>query len=64
MLVTSANQAKSLIGKRLYWSDECSRWSIDRSGILTGVYRNQICFDDSQDYKSIKCFNKLRLKGD
>ena len=59
MQIISLKEAKKLIGTRLYWLEQGSHWQRIRSGMLTGVFRKQICFDDNEDYMPLGDFNKL-----
>lgn len=59
MLINTPDEAKKLIGHRLYWVDECSRWRFERSGVLTDVFNKQLCFGDSGDYRQIRDFKGL-----
>lgn len=52
MLINTPDEAKKLIGHRLYWVDE-------RSGVLTDVFNKQLCFGDSGDYRQIRDFKGL-----
>lgn len=60
MNIRSVQQARGLIGTRMFWNDESERWKFIRSGILTSTYRNHLEFDNSQDFKPIKSLKKLR----
>ncbi len=58
--IQTIKQANDHIGKTLYWDDHGSKMTIVRFGVLSSIYRRQICFDGSEDYKSINDFSGLR----
>lgn len=62
MKVDSIAKARPLIGQRLFWEEHSNRYIIERSGILTDVYRRQLEFDDQQDYQPLKHFKNLRTE--
>ena len=59
MKVTSAKEAKKLIGQVLYWEETSVRYWILRSGILTDVNGARLEFHDNGDYRLIRDFPKL-----
>ena len=60
MRVDNLAQAKAMIGQRLYWDEFGNRYVFIRSGILTEVFRRQLMFDESFDYKPLRDYRNLR----
>lgn len=60
MLINSIKEAKKLVGKKLYWDDSSRSINFLREGVLDEIFNNQISFDNSEDYQSLKFYNNLR----
>jgi hypothetical protein len=60
MKIDRYTKLKTLIGQRLFWDDIGSRYVFERSGVVTSVFRRQVEFDDTQDYKSVSSLKNLR----
>lgn len=58
MRITSAQQARSFIGKTVYWDDVGSRYIFLRQGVLEGVNGRTLLIDG--DYKERGRLTKLR----
>lgn len=64
MKIKTIEEAKKHIGERLYWDEESNRYIITRGAVLDDVYRRQLAFDDTQDYKPLRDYKNLRTTYD